>query len=236
MKAKDKPIQQKLISVIMITSGAVTLLTCIAFFAYEVLTFRQTTLRELTTLGKIISANSTAALAFDDPKDAYEILSALKAEQHIEAASLYDKNGDLFSTYPAELPANAFPGQPGAFGYRFESSTVIGFQPVTQGNQQLGTLYIRSNIQGLYDRFELYGIIALLIVVGAFIITYILSKGLQQQVSKPILSLAETAKIISDRQDYSVRAKKISDDELGLLTDAFNQMLTRIEKQTEALS
>src|SRR5688572_21895620 len=236
MKAKDKPIQQKLISVIMITSGAVTLLTCIAFFAYEVLTFRQTTLRELNTLGKIISANSTAALAFDDPKDAYEILSALKAEQYIEAASLYDKNGVLFSTYPADLPASAFPRQPGIFGYRFESSHVIGFQPVTQGNQQLGTLYIRSNIQGLYDRFELYGIIALLIVVGAFIITYILSKGLQQQVSKPILSLAETAKIISDRQDYSVRAKKISDDELGLLTDAFNQMLTRIEKQTEALS
>jgi PAS domain S-box-containing protein len=220
----------------MITSGAVTLLTCIAFFAYEVLTFRQSTLRQLSTLGEIISTNSTAALAFDDSKDASEILAALKAEKHIEAACLYNNNGILFSTYPSDLPGSQFPAHPEAPGYHFEKSHVIGFQPVIQGNQKLGTLYIRSNIQALYDRFELYGIIALLIVVGAFTITFVLSKGLQQRISKPILALSETAKIVSTHQDYSVRAKKISNDELGLLTDAFNQMLTRIERQTEQLS
>lgn len=236
MKGNSNTIQQKLINVIMITSGAVTLLTCIAFFTYEVLTFRQSTLRQLSTLGEIISTNSTAALAFDDPKDATEILAALRAEEHIEAACLYNEKGVLFSTYPADLPGSQFPSKPEEFGYRFEKSHLIGFQPVIQGNQKLGTLYIRSNIQALYDRFELYGIIGLLIIVGAFIITFILSKGLQQQVSKPILALAETAKAVSAHQDYSVRAKKLSSDELGLLTDAFNQMLTRIEKQTVELS
>src|SRR5688572_26511136 len=234
--AKDQTIQQKLINVIMITSGAVTLLTCIAFFTYEVLTFRQTTLRQLSTLGKIISTNSTAALAFDAPKDAAEILAALKAEKHIDAACLYDKDGKLFCTYPSGMSANEFPLLPEDSVFRFEKAFVIGFQPVTQARQRLGTLYLRSNIEALYERFELYGIIALLIVIGAFIITYVLSKGLQQKLSRPILSLAETAKVVSTHQDYSVRAKKISDDELGLLTDAFNQMLIRIEKQTEALS
>lgn len=220
----------------MISSGAVTLLTCIAFFTYEIFTFRQSTLRQLSTLGEIISANSTASLAFDNAKDADEILSALKAEKHIEAACLYDRNGVIFSKYPADLPTNAFPNQPENVGYRFEQSYVIGFQPVVQSNQRLGTLFIRSNIQALYERFEFYSVIVVLIVVGAFIITYVLSKGLQQRVSRPILALAETAGKISKEQDYSVRAKKLSDDELGLLTDAFNQMLTRIEKQTEALS
>jgi PAS domain S-box-containing protein len=233
---KDNTIQQKLINVIMITSGAVTLLTCIAFFAYEFFTFRQTTLRQLAVLGEIISANCTAALAFDDPKDASEILAALKAEKNIEAACLYNNDGVLFSTYPSDLPGTQFPARPETSGYHFEKSNAIGFQPVVQGNQKLGTLYIRSNIQALYDRFELYGIIALLIIVGAFTITFVLSKGLQQRISKPILALAETAKIFSMQQDYSIRAKKHSDDELGLLTDAFNQMLTRIEKQTEELS
>lgn len=233
---KGKTIQQKLINVIMITSSAVTLLTCIAFFAYEIFTFRQTTLREMNTLGQIISANSTAALAFDDPKAATEILAALKAENHIEVACLYDKNDKLFSTYPADLPGNLLPVSPGLAGYRFEQSHVVGVQPVVQADKVLGTLYIRSNIEALYERFNLYGIIAILIVMGAFVIAYVLSKGLHQRVSKPIMSLAETAKIISSQQDYSVRAKKISEDELGLLTDAFNQMLTRIEKQTIELS
>lgn len=236
MKAKDRPIQQKLINVIMVTSGAVTILTCMAFFAYDVFTFRQTTLRELLTLGEIISNNSTAALAFDDPESAAEILAAVKAEKHIEAAALYDVDSTLFSIYPADLPEDALPAQPPVAGYRFEKSYVIGVQPVMQAGRLLGTLYIRSNIDAIYDRFQLYAVIAALIIIGAFILTYILSRGLQQRVSKPILALADTARIVSQHHDYSVRAKKMSDDELGLLTDAFNQMLTRIEKQTIELS
>ena len=105
-----------------------------------------------------------------------------------------------------------------------------------QGEQVLGTLYIRSNIEILYERFKLYAVGAFIILLGGVIIAYVLSKGLQQRISKPILSLAETARIVSKGQDYSVRAKKISDDEVGLLTDAFNQMLARIEKQTLDLS
>ena len=50
-----------------------------------------------------------------------------------------------------------------------------------------------------------------------------------------ISALAETAKAISDRRDYSVRASKRSDDELGVLTDAFNHMLAQIQEQNELL-
>jgi len=236
MKATRQAIQQKLVNVIMITCGAVTLLICIAFFAYEIFTFRQSTLQEIETLGQIISSNSTAALAFDDSKAADEILSALKAENHIEAAGLYDKNNNLFSTYPSDLPRKSLPLAPGFVGYRFEDGHVVGVQLVVQAEQVLGSLYIRSNIEILYERFKLYSIAAFLILLGGFVIAYVLSKGLQQRISKPILSLAETAKIVSKEQDYSVRAKKISNDEVGLLTDAFNQMLARIEKQTLDLS
>ncbi len=236
MKVTGQAIQQKLINVIMITSSAVTLLICIAFFAYEIFTFRQATLQGLETLGQIISSNSTAALAFDDPKAATEILAALKAESHIEVAGLYDNSNNLFSTYPADLPRNSLPLAPGPKGYRFEDGHVAGVQPVMQGDQLLGNLYVRSNIEILYERFKLYAVGAFLILFGGFVISYVLSKGLQQRISKPILSLAETARIVSKHQDYSVRAKKISDDEVGLLTDAFNQMLARIEKQTLDIS
>ena len=124
MKVTGQAIQQKLINVIMITSSAVTLLICIAFFAYEIFTFRQATLQELETLGQIISSNSTAALAFDDPRAAAEILAALKAESHIEAAGLYDKKNNLFSTYPVDLPRKSLPLAPGVAGYRFENGHV----------------------------------------------------------------------------------------------------------------
>src|SRR2546427_1307069 len=132
MAFKNTPIKRKLTTLFLLTSGAVVLLTCASYFAYEYLTFRQTILGQLSTLGEIVATNSTAAVAFGNERDAGEILAALKAEQHVVAAGLFNKEGKLFSRYPADLPADAFPVAPEKDGYRFEHSYVVGFQPVAQ--------------------------------------------------------------------------------------------------------
>jgi PAS domain S-box-containing protein len=237
MSLRDTPIRRKLMTIILLTSGLVLLLTCAAFLVYELVTFRQTAVRELSTLGRIVAANSTAALAFQNPDDAGETLAALQAEPQIVAATLYDGGGRLFAHYPDSLPADAAPGTPGPDGYRFERSHVVGFQPVTEGdNRRLGTLYIRADMSAVYERLWLYGGIALSVLGFSLFVAYLLSRKLQQQISGPILALAETAKAVSDRRDYSVRATKVGQDELGSLTDAFNQMLTRIQEQNQALT
>jgi signal transduction histidine kinase len=235
MLLKDTPIQYKLMRVVLLISGAVLLLTFTAYSVYEFFTFRRALMREISILGEIIAANSTAALAFDSRDDANEILSALKAEPHIVAASIYDKEGKLFSYYPATLPANNFPELPKDLGYRFEQAHLMGFQPVVQGSSRLGTLFIKSDIGAMYERFRLYGSIAVLVIGVSFMVAYMLSKSLQRSITTPILALAETARAISDRQDYSVRATKLGKDELGLLTDAFNQMLSQIQRQNEEI-
>ncbi|HEX3989427.1 MAG TPA: ATP-binding protein [Verrucomicrobiae bacterium] len=219
----------------LLTSGAVLLLTCLAFFAYEVLTFRQATVEKLSTLGKIIAANSTASLAFDNSSDANETLAALKAEPHIVAAGLYDANGKLFSQYPENSPASAFPAAPGKDGYHFEQGHLAGFQPVMQDNKRLGTLYINSDMEAMYEQLWRRGEIAALVMVISLLMAYLLSRALQKQISQPIMSLAETANAVSKRRDFSVRAVKFGNDELGLLTDAFNQMLAGIQARDSAL-
>src|SRR5258707_4794140 len=135
---KGTSIQRKLMRVIMLTSGAVLLLTCASYFAYEVFTFRQAMVQQLTILGETIATNSTAALAFDDDANAREILTALKADKHIVAASLYDREGELLAKYPQELPDNEFPVTPTKELYHFENSYLAGFQEVTQGGKHLG--------------------------------------------------------------------------------------------------
>jgi PAS domain S-box-containing protein len=236
MPFKDAPIQRKLMTIIMLTCGAVLVLMCAAFFTYEFLTFRQTTARHLSTLGEIIAANSTAALAFQNQEDAQEVLSALKAERHIVAAALYDQNGKLFVKYPDNLSVDAFPVLPEANGSRFGRASLITFQPVVQGgNKRLGTLYLKSDLGAMYERLRLYSMIALLLIAVSLLVAYLLSRMLQRQISRPILALAETARAVSDHRDYSVRVTKSGADELGLLTDAFNHMLTRIQEQDQAL-
>jgi PAS domain S-box-containing protein len=236
MTFKDIPIKRKLTALFLLTSGAVLLLTCAAYFAYEYLTFRRTLLGQLSTLGAVIATNSTAAVAFGNERDAGEILAALKAEQHVVAAGLFDKEGRLFSRYPADLPADAFPVAPGRDGYRFERSYLVGFQPVAQErDKRLGTLYLKSDMGAMYERFRLYSGIVVGVIVTSLLLAFMVSTVLQRQISEPILVLADTAHAIADRRDYSVRAAKGGQDELGVLTDAFNQMLTRIDEQDRAL-
>ncbi|HWD19789.1 MAG TPA: ATP-binding protein [Verrucomicrobiae bacterium] len=234
-KLKSSPIRRKLMAIMLLVSAVVMMVTCACFFAYEFVTFRQRMVQTLSTLGEIVGANSTAALAFENHDDAREVLTALRAERHIVAAALYDKNGAPFATYPDTLDAAAFPKAPATDGYKFENSYLIGYEPVIQGGQRRGTLYLKSDMEAITERFRSYGEIALAVIVGSSLLGFFLARKLQNQISEPILRLAETAKAISDRRDFSVRATKVSADELGSLTEAFNQMLDRIQTQLARL-
>jgi len=219
----------------MLTSGVVLFLTFTSFLIYEVITFRQTAVRQLSIQAKIISSNSTAALAFDSREDANEILTALKAEPHIVMAAIFDKEGKLFSRYPLNYPASNLPVASFKETYQFEGAHLISFEPIVQNNNVLGVLYIKSDMTAMYERLQLYATIAALVLTISFVVAYFFSNWLQRSISWPILSLAETARVISEKKDYSVRATKIENNETGLLTDAFNQMLSEIQVQNEQI-
>ena len=228
-------ITRKLTTLILLISGTVVLLTCGTLLTYEVVTFRRAMVRTLTTLAQVVAANSTAALAFDNPGDATNVLSALVAEPHIVAAALYDRNGRLFATYPVDLGVGAVPSSPGAPGYRFGTSDLSLYQPVVSGTRELGTLYLHSDLAAMYERFTLFGGVVFALIALSGVVSAVLSARLQRHVSLPVLALAETAQIVTRDRDYSVRAKRFSNDEIGQLTDAFNSMLDRVQEQDLSL-
>jgi PAS domain S-box-containing protein len=235
MRFKDHPIRRKLMTVILVTSGAALLLTCVAFIACEWITFRHGLVQNLSTLARITADNTTAALAFDNQGDADEVLSALRFERDVIAAGLYDNAGKLFAYYPTNAPASAFPIAPEKQGHRFAQSHLILFQPVLEDNLRLGTLYLKSDASAMYERLQLYGIIVGVVVAVSFLVAAVLSTALQKSISRPLLALADTARAVSDKKDYSVRARKFGEDELGRLTDAFNHMLDQIQERESAL-
>ncbi len=236
MAIRDWPIKRKLTAILLLISGLVLLLTSAAFVTYEVVTFRQTIQTHLATRSRILAANSTAALAFANEADAREILDALKYDPHMVAAALYARDGRVLATYPAAAAADLIPATPEPDGYRFEDGRLVGFTPVAQGaNQRLGTLYIASDTKAVSDALRLSGVIAIVVLAIAMLAAYALAAALQGRISAPILALAETATAASTRQDYSLRAPKFGEDELGALTDSFNQMLGRIEEQKQEL-
>lgn len=220
----------------MLVCGTVLILTCTAFFVYEYVTYRDITKRQLQTLGQITASNLTAALAFDSKEDANDILQTLKVQRHIVDAVVFDKGGKLFAIYSSSSKPDAIPSPGGSYGYQFTGRFIEGFEPVVQNNDRLGTLFLRSDTKAIYQRFLLYGIIALAFILLSFLFAYLLSKRLQAAISDPILELADKAKIVSDKRDYSVRAVKKTGDEIGTLTDAFNHMLTQIQIQNDEIN
>src|SRR2546422_213184 len=232
---RDWPIKRKLTAILLLISGLVLVLTSAAFVTYQVVTFRRTIQSHLATRSRVLAANSTAALAFANEADATEILAALQYDPHMVAAALYNQDGRVLATYPVAATADLIPAAPQPDGYGFEGGRLVGFTPVAQGGKRLGTLYIASDTKDVSDALRLSGIIAIVVLAIAMLAAYALAAALQGRISAPILALAETATAVSTRQDYSVRAPKLGEDELGTLTDAFNQMLVRIEDQDREL-
>jgi PAS domain S-box-containing protein len=236
MSLYDLPIKRKLAGFIFLTSFVVLVASFLVLLSYETRSFKQRTLRSLETIGDIIAGNSTAALLYDDAKLAREILSGVRAEPEITGAALYDKNGKLYVTYPGEAPRGDFPAHPGPTGSKFAVRELVLFEPVIEGGSRVGTLYLKTDLGGMYLRLRVYGLVLLGVLAGSSALAWFLSNLFQRQISQPILELATAARMVSERRDYSVRATKTSGDELGFLTEAFNSMLQQIQLNHVAIA
>jgi len=234
MKLSDVPIRRKLTIVMMLTSLVALVLTAGAFTAYEFVSFRKNSLQSAQTIAQITAAQTSAAVDFDDERTAHDILAKLHAEPAILQAAVYDRSGKLLAHHPADSPASNFPisEEPGS---HFEASALRIFTPVELDNRVIGSLYMKWDLRPAYGRFRLYGLMVFCVLLGSSAVALVLSHWLQDRISRPILELAATARSISFKRDYLVRAKKFGNDELGSLTDGFNHMLTQIHQRDAAL-
>ena len=228
-------IKQRLIGSMLLTSGVVLAITLGTFFIYELVTFRQELLSDLSRLARVMAANSATALAFDNREDAEAVLSALAADSDLAAAAIYNRQGAILASYRTQsdvaIPARAEPD-----GSRISSGRLTVNEPVVRGgNERLGTLYLQSDLSALYDRLTVYATLMAAVLVAGTGVAVVLASRLQGYISRPVFALVETAATVAERGDYSVRARWFADDELGRLTDGFNNMLARIQGQDETL-
>lgn len=188
------PIKRKLMLAMLLTSGSILLLTSVAFISYGVVTARRNLLLNLKILAEITAANAGAALEFDQQKPANEILAKLEAEPTVLKAALYTPDRKVFARYPYSLGETNFPPVETGDVSRFGPGVAEVFYPVRENDRWVGTLYIQSDLSPLYSRFRLYSMIVGVIMATAIVIIFILSRWLQQQISKPILELADVAR------------------------------------------
>lgn len=228
MPFRDLTIPTKLRLLITSACALVVAMTCCAFVAYEWYSFRVALLESITVRAQILAANATAALAFNSPQDARDLLRALASDPHALGAALYDVQGAPFAEY-ARNPGTRTPTPPGVGRHAFEPGVLAVRVAVNLNGRSLGSLALWEDLRTLARRMQFYAGIALGFMILSSVIAYALAGLFQRALSRPILDLAATAHDVAERQDYGTRAVKLGNDEIGFLTDAFNMMLGRIE-------
>ena len=224
-------IPKKIVAIIMVISGAALLLASATLIAYDFTAARRDLRASATVFARIVADNTTAAVSFNDPAAAVETLNSLRAEPSIVAACVYTLAG-LFAQHVI-AGAPGCPALPTA--QMDESGIVVASSPIQLNGKDIGIVQLRATLAPAYThlRLEVATIGAILVIAGLF--AYLLSARLHKFVSEPLLSLANTAHEVSRQKDYSIRATKQNEDELGELVDAFNEMLVQIQERENDL-
>ena len=233
---RDFPIRQKLTLFIMLASSLALVMAVLAVVGYEIFTFKKRAVNDVSILADMINVSASAALDFGDPQAAQEALNTLKAEREIASACIYTTDGTIVARYiRADLKDVQFPTlQPD--GERFEDRDLVLFRRITVKGDPAGTVYLRYDLRVAYARAPHYTLILAGVLLVLLALSWILSTVLQRIISAPILRLARAARQFTDNKDYSVRVIKENNDEIGQLTDTFNEMLQTIATREKALS
>ncbi|HEY8877151.1 MAG TPA: ATP-binding protein [Roseateles sp.] len=225
-------LQRRLLGVTMLTSLVVLLVALGAMAAYDLRAYHKGWVADLNAQAELLGHATAPALEFDDVKVASENLALLRLQPRVRAAAIYGPQGERFASYSAAGTDVGSPIRADTAGVHHVDRDIAVALPIVQDGRTIGSVYLRAEY-ALYERVLTYLGIAVIVALAALGVAYLLSTRLQRAVVQPILAVSEVARDVMQRQDYSRRAPKATDDEVGVLADSFNGMLEEIEKHAQ---
>jgi PAS domain S-box-containing protein len=229
-------IKYKLMTIVIVACTAGLLLAGIAFLGWERNSIRNNMVKVLATRAEILGENCKVSLTFQDSKDAEKILQALHVDSSMISGSIYNGNNELFATYYRDKNTNLVaPTEFKKASITFSSDSLVVFAPIILDNEIIGTICLQSDLSNIHESLNRGIQIIIAVIIISLLAVFLVSARLQTVISKPILSLASVAKAVSEKKDYSARAVKQSNDEIGSLIDAFNEMLEQIQERDSEL-
>ncbi|MFS0753912.1 ATP-binding protein [Noviherbaspirillum sp. 1P10PC] len=230
----SRSITRKLMLVVLATTFTGLLLSALAMLAYDIRTYQSAWLDDLRTQADLIARSSAPALTFNDPKAATENLALLKTRPAIVAAAIYGPGGKLFASYARDRERSIVPPVAQAAGYHIDGEHIVVYQQLVANHELVLTVYLRARYE-LMDRLRNYAVILGSVMAGSLALAGMISLWLQAAFIRPILAVTTVAREVMQRRDFSLRVKKTTNDEIGVLVDAFNDMLDEVGQRAAAL-
>jgi PAS domain S-box-containing protein len=236
MKRPDSlSIRTKLTLMVMATTCVAVLVSLVSVGIWDDVRFRDRLCSEAKTLAAIVAHHSTAALSSGQPRSVQESLRALGLDPHLGAATIFDAQGRLFARYQRPGWTLPPPGVQLEESAKFHPDYLEVFLGVRMQGQRLGTVALQSDLDELSERRRHATEMGSFVLALAASVGFVLARRLQRFISRPILQLSETSRVVAAEQSYHLRVPKHAHDELGQLIDGFNDMLAEIEARDAAL-
>ncbi len=190
---------------------------------------------KLSSIAGILAGNSVAAIRFEDNRTAREHLSTLRNEHNITCAVLFTEDGEIFAEFrrDEDCPALEYPT---SFGSQVSPTTFTYSEAIKLNGLEIGAITIQSDNRKLLDQLLTSFAINCLILVCSLLATILLAKKLLPLITRPIEDLASLAHQVSEDRNYQLRARKQNNDEIGMLVDSINFMLSTVRQRDQAIN
>jgi len=209
----------------LLTMSAGFILVSGTLIAFDSSSFKENMADHLSILAETTAWNITSALEFDDPDAAFNVLAILKVNSNILSGCVYNQDNKIFAWYFRDEGANC-PPEPLKTGHYFKTNSIIVVQPISLDDEQVGIIYIHSNLEELYSRMIQFGKTTLLIfVICIFVIGLLISKFFNRSLNEPLGLVVDRIKKIASGNLKQEKLQIQSQDELGILSNNFNKML-----------
>ncbi len=232
LSAVRRSLRTKVVIIVLVTTFIALSVAMALMLTNEVDYYRNFLLADATTQADLLARVSAPALQFDDPKAAATNLELLNNRPSIRAAAIYTPDGTIFATFSRPDSPSLPPLGPA--GVRISGGTLTMFQPIVQNDERLGTVYLESKYD-LWDRVRAYVLILGGVMLGGMLVAGIVALWLARSVTRPVAAITDVARAVIARRDFTLRARRTTEDEIGVLVDAFNTMLAEVGQRAAAL-
>lgn len=224
---------------LLVSAGALAV-ACASFVAYDIATFRQQVVLNLSVEAQMVASNSVSAILFNDPAAAEKTLSAFDFASNIVAAAIYTPDRQLFAAYRRDaitvVPPNPNIDARSNEHHWFGRNDAMVVHTIVFQGKPTGYVYVESDLRPLINRFKRYATISLIVLLASLVAGLLISRVARRSIDRPVTSLAETVQSISRNNNYSIRAGSAGQvAELTILVNAFNKMLEQIEERDQSL-
>jgi len=233
---RDLSLKHKLIAIIMLTCVSSLTLVGVVFSAWEWVALRHAIVRELSAHAEILADNCKAAITFRDPADASGVLRTVGSIPSIRVACVYTREGELFAAFTRKGTNVVLPRPlESPDGRVFDWNSLVLRKPVVLDGERIGTVCLQADLDPFYRGLRRSLVVIFCLVLLSSLAAYLISSRLQRLISTPIFQLADAARRVSEKKEYTIRVARAGADEVGALIQAFNQMLGQIEQRDAAL-